>query len=205
MSTQTPRSSEMVSGPVANAERMICHELAAMQQHWIWFLALGIGMVVLGVVAMGCTPFVTALTVTFFGFLMLVAGIAQIVSAFWAGKWSGFMVQLLVGILYVVVGFILAHKPLEGATSLTLLIAAFLMIGGLVRIVISMMERFTGWGWSLLNGAITLLLGLLIYREWPLSGLFAIGMFVGIEMIFNGWYWVMLALGLKRSPRIECE
>ena len=132
-------------------------------------------------------------------------GMAQVVSAFWAGKWSGFMLQLLVGILYAVVGFILVDKPLEGAADLTLLIAAFLMVGGLIRIVFAMSERFTGWGWSLLNGAVTLLLGLLIFREWPLSGLFAIGLFVGIEMIFNGWYWIMLAIGLKRARRIECE
>lgn len=205
MSTQTPRPSDTPAEPASRLDRVICHELADMQQHWWWFLVLGISLAVLGTVAIGSTPFVTALTVAFFGILMVVGGMAQVVSAFWAGKWSGFMLQLLVGILYVVVGFILVDKPLQGAEGLTLLIAAFLMVGGLIRIVFSMSERFTGWGWSLLNGAVTLLLGLLIFREWPLSGLFAIGLFVGIEMIFNGWYWIMLAIGLKRAPRIECE
>ncbi len=206
MSTQTPQPSNTPAGtePDSSPGNVVCHELAAMQHHWWWFLVLGISLVVLGTVAMGSTPFVTAVTVTLFGFIMVVGGLAQVVSAFWAGRWSGFMLQLLVGILYVVVGFILVDKPIQGAAGLTLLIAAFLMVGGLIRIVFALSERFTGWGWSLLNGAITLLLGLLIYREWPLTGLFAIGLFVGIEMIFNGWYWIMLAIGLKRAPKIEC-
>ncbi len=204
MSAQTSGPSNMPIGSVSGPGRMVCHELAAMQQHWWWFLILGISLAVLGAVAIGSAPFVTAVTVAVFGFIMVVGGMAQVVSAFWAGKWSGFMLQLLVGILYAVVGFILVEKPLEGAAGFTLLIAAFLLVGGLIRIVYSMSERFTLWGWSLLNGAVTLLLGLLIFREWPLSGLFAIGMFVGIEMIFNGWYWIMLAIGLRKAPKIEC-
>ena len=140
-----------------------------------------------------------------FGMIMLIGGISQVVSAFWAGKWSGFLLQVLVGILYVVVGFIVIDAPVGSAASLTLVIAAFLFIGGMVRIVVALVDRFTGWGWVLLNGAVTLLLGLLIYKQWPLSGLFVIGLFVGIEMIFNGWYWVMLALGLKKLPEIQCE
>jgi uncharacterized membrane protein HdeD (DUF308 family) len=79
------------------------------------------------------------------------------------------------------------------------------MIGGLVRIVVSLSERFPGWGWALLNGSVTLLLGLLIFRSLPASSFLVIGLFVGIEMIFNGWYWVMLSIGLKRTPRIECQ
>ena len=140
-----------------------------------------------------------------FGVIMLIGGISQVVIAFWAGRWSGFLLQVLVGILYVVVGFMVIDAPVASAASLTLVIAAFLFIGGVIRIVVAMAERFPGWGWVLLNGAVTLLLGLLIYKQWPLSGVFVIGLFVGIEMIFNGWYWVMLSIGLKKSPKIQCD
>jgi uncharacterized membrane protein HdeD (DUF308 family) len=180
-------------------------ELAEMQGNWWWFLILGIGWVTLGLVALGCTPFLSVVTVALFGIVMLVGGIAQVISAFWAGRWSGFMLQILVGILYVVVGYIVLDSPMEAAAGLTLLIAAFLFVGGVIRIVVSLAERFPGWGWALLNGIITLLLGLLIYRQWPLSGLYVIGLFVGIEMIFNGWYWIMLSIGLKNAPKVEAE
>ncbi len=205
MSAPTPEPASTPAPLNANVTQTVCHELAEMQQHWWWFLVLGIGWAILGTIAMACTPFISLVTVALFGIVMVIGGIAQVVSAFWAGKWSGFMLQILVGILYVIVGYILVDKPSEGAAGLTLLIAAFLMVGGLVRIVVSMSERFTGWGWALLNGSVSLLLGLLIYRQWPLSGLFVIGLFVGIEMVFNGWYWIMLAIGLKKAPTIECE
>lgn len=205
MSTSTPEPSNSPAGQTTRLGQAVCHELSAIQQHWWAFLALGIGLVVMGVIALSCTPFVSVVTVALFGIFMLIGGIAQIISGFWAGKWSGFLLQVLVGILYVIVGYILIDKPLEGAATLTLVIAAFLMAGGLIRIIVSMSERFPGWGWSLLNGIVTLLLGLLIYRGWPLSGLFAIGLFVGIEMIFNGWYWIMLSLGLKKSAPAECQ
>ncbi len=205
MSTQTPEPAGRPEQEVPNLGQVVCHELASIQEHWWAFLILGIGLVVLGTIAISAAPFVSVVTVALFGIIMVVGGIAQVISAFWAGKWSGFMLQILLGILYVIVGYILMDRPAEGAASLTLVIAAFLMVGGLIRIVVSMSERFAGWGWSLLNGIVTLLLGLMIYRQWPMTGLIAIGLFVGIEMIFNGWYWIMLAIGLKRSPKVECE
>jgi len=203
MSTSTPESSNAPNEQVPSLAQAARHELAELQQHWWAFLILGIGLVLLGTIALSCTPFVGALSVALFGIILLVGGIAQVVSAFWAGKWSGFILQILLGILYVIVGYILMDKPLEGAATLGLVIAAFLLVGGLIRIVVSMSERFPGWGWSLLNGIVALLLGLLIYRGWPMSGVLAIGLFVGIEMIFNGWYWIMLSIGLKKAPVLE--
>ena len=203
MSTSTPEPSNAATEQVPSLAQAARHELAELQQHWWAFLILGIGLVLLGTIALSCTPFVSVVTVALFGIIMVVGGIAQVVSAFWAGKWSGFMLQILLGILYVIVGYILMDAPASAAAGLGLVIAAFLMVGGLIRIVVSMSERIPGWGWSLLNGIVTLLLGLLIYRGWPMSGLMAIGLFVGIEMIFNGWYWIMLSIGLKKAPVVE--
>ncbi len=206
MSSPTPElpSDTSPSDSEVSPEKVVCHELAAMQKNWWWFLALGIGWVVLGTIALSSSLLVSLVAVALFGVLMLIAGIAQVVSAFWSGKWSGAMVQLLVGILYTVVGFMIFDKPGEAAVGLTLLIAGFLIIGGIIRIVLALSEQFSGWGWVLLNGIVTLLLGILIFKQWPLSGAWVIGLFVGIEMIFNGWYWIMLSLGIRKSPKIEC-
>jgi len=173
------------------------HELQSLKKEWHWLLALGIALVTLGTIAIATSFFVSVVTVVMFGVLLLIAGIVQIVNSFWVGKWSGFLLHLAIGILYIVVGALIIDSPLASAMALTLMVAAFLVVGGLFRIVASLVLRFPNWGWPLLNGLVSLLLGILIYKQWPASGLWVIGLFVGIEMIFNGWAWVMLALDLR--------
>ena len=174
-------------------------ELHRLRENRLWFLALGIALIVFGTIAIGSACVATVATTWLFGFLLLAAGITEIVSAFWAGRWSGMLMHLLIGVLYTIVGFMILDHPQNSAIQLTLIIAIFLIVGGVFRIVFALSERFTGWGWVLLNGAVTLLLGMLVYKQWPESGLWVIGLFVGIEMIFNGWAWVMLAIGLRES------
>lgn len=177
-------------------------ELHALHEHWRWFLALGIAMVVFGTVAVGsaCIVTVTVTVAWLFGFLMLASGIATIVSSFSAGRWSGMLIHLLLGVLYTLVGFMIIDQPLNGAIQLTWIIAVFLIVSGVIRIIFAISERFTGWGWVLLNGAVTLLAGLLIYKQWPVSGLWVIGLFVGIDLILNGWAWIMLSIALRKAP-----
>ncbi|HVA45836.1 MAG TPA: DUF308 domain-containing protein [Pirellulales bacterium] len=194
MSVEQPSAPSPPGGPLAAAVR---HELAAVGEHWWWFLLLGIAMIVLGTVALGSSFFVSVVTVVFFGFLLLTGGVIQIISAFWAGRWSGLLLHLLIGILYVITGYMIVDAPVESTVQLTLVVALFLLISGLFRIVASLMLKFHDWGWVLLNGIVTLLLGLLIYKHWPYDGLWVIGLFVGIDMIFNGWAWIMLSLGLR--------
>jgi len=174
------------------------HELQMLSDKWCWFLALGIAMVVLGTIAIGDAVVATEAATVLFGFLLLAGGISEIVSSFWAGRWSATLVHLLIGILYTVVGLIIIDTPAESAIQLTLIFAFFLIFGGIFRVVYALSERFTGWGWVLLNGAVSLLLGLLVYKQWPYSGMWIIGLFVGIELIFNGWAWIMLSFGLKQ-------
>jgi uncharacterized membrane protein HdeD (DUF308 family) len=175
----------------------LAHEIEQLRDQWKWFLALGIALVVMGTIAIGSAVIATVAATVLFGFLMLAAGITEIVSSFWAGRWSGTLVHLLIGVLYTVVGLIIVDHPANAAVQLTLILAIFLIFAGIFRIVFALAERFTGWGWVLLNGAVTLLLGLLVYKQWPASGLWVIGLFIGIEMIFNGWAWVMLSFSLK--------
>ncbi|HEY4312581.1 MAG TPA: HdeD family acid-resistance protein [Pirellulales bacterium] len=176
------------------------HELEKLRHEWYWFLLLGILLIVGGTLAIGYSIFATLAVVTFFGLLLVIGGGAQIVSSFWAGHWSGFLLSLLAGILYVVVGGMMVARPFVGAEALTLLVGSFFLIGGIFRVVAAMTLRLHHWGWILLNGVITALLGLLVLAEWPSSGLFVIGLFIGIDMLFNGWMWVMLSLGLRSLP-----
>ncbi len=179
----------------------IRHELEAVHKHWWAFLLLGITMVVLGTLAIA-DPWITAFAgvaaVLILGFTLIAAGITQVISSFWAGNWSGMLLHMLIGVLYIVVGYMIIDQPDVSMVVLTKFIAIFLIVSGVFRIVASLMTRFAGWGWVLLNGVIALLLGVIINRQMPEAALWVIGLFIGIELLFNGWGWVMLSLGLRR-------
>jgi uncharacterized membrane protein HdeD (DUF308 family) len=174
--------------------------LDELRRNWGWFLALGISLIILGVIALSFSVLTTLASVIVFGWLLIVSGVLQAVHAFWRKRWNGFFLDLFGGILSLVVGFMLVANPLVGAETLTMLIALFLFIGGIFRIVVSLTAPFHNWGWLLLNGVINVVLGVLIWRQWPVSGLWVIGLFVGIDMLFNGWSLVMLSLTARTLP-----
>ena len=95
------------------------------------------------------------------------------------------------------------NHPVQAAVGLTLMLAAAFMVGGIVRIVGASVERFHGWPWVMINGFITLFLGIYIWRHFPESAFWVIGLFVGIELIFSGWTWIMMAIGLSRVTAIK--
>jgi uncharacterized membrane protein HdeD (DUF308 family) len=186
----------------ALSDSAIAAERQALQKYRPWFMALGIAIVVLGAIAISwaCLATITVTATWLFGFLLLGGGIAEIINSFWVGRWSGTLVHLLIGVLYAMVGILIIDQPETATVQLTLLIAIFLMVSGILRVIFAISERFAGFGWVLLNGAVTFLLGLLIYKQWPGSSLWVIGLFIGIELIFNGWAWIMLAIGLRPAP-----
>lgn len=170
---------------------------------WGWFLALGIVLVLLGMMALGWSVLTTLVSVVVFGWFLLLAGILSILHAFWRRRWGGFFVELFAGILYAVFGLMVVGNPAVSAVALTLLIAVFLMIGGIFRILTALAVRFHHWIWVLLNGVISLLLGVMIWSQWPVSGLWVIGLFIGIDMIFYGWSLIMLAVAVRNLPTAQ--
>jgi uncharacterized membrane protein HdeD (DUF308 family) len=173
------------------------------KKKWGWFLTLGILLMILGIISITFSVFATEFSIIIFGCLLIGAGVAQIVQSFWARKWSGLFLSILLGILYLVVGFLCVAKPIASALSLTLLIAAFCFIAGLSRMIASAISRFEGWGWVFFNGLITFLLGIMIFAEWPLSGLWVIGLFVGIDMLLLGWLWVILSVATRDNKKVR--
>ena len=173
----------------------------SLRANWGWLVAMGIALIILGSVAISAAYIATYATVMVFGSLLLVGAVFHVVAAFWARRWRGFFLHLLAGVLYFIAGLFMIDNPLLAALTLTLLVAALLLVEGIVRIVLSVAERFEGWGWVLLNGVISVLLGVAIWKQWPVSGLWVIGLFVGIDMLFSGVSWLMLGLGARSLPR----
>ena len=164
------------------------------RRSWGWFLGLGIVLIILGAIAIGSAFLMTIASVFLFGWILIIGGVMEVVHAFWHKRWAGFFLDLLTGLLYVVVGWMMVNNPQESALLLTLLIAMFLVFEGVFRIVTAITVRYPHWGSVLFNGIISLLLGILIWRRWPVSGLWVMGLFVGIEMLLNGWSLVMLSM-----------
>jgi uncharacterized membrane protein HdeD (DUF308 family) len=177
------------------------HELEALRGSWIYFLVAGIALVVLGTIAIGSSILATFTAMVFYGVLMLMGGGVQVASAFWARDWSGVFVSLLEGLLFLVIGLFFVRDPGDAAAAMTLVIAAFLMVSGLFRIISAISHQFHHWVYALIGGVLNLVLGMIIYAQWPLSGLWVIGLFIGIEMVFSGWTWIILSLSLRKVGR----
>jgi uncharacterized membrane protein HdeD (DUF308 family) len=177
------------------------HELGALRGQWLWFVVLGVALIVLGTVALGSVVIASLAAAVAIGVLLLLGGVAELVGAFWCRWWSGFFLHLLSGLLSIVVGLMFLRAPAGALVALTLLIASFLIVDGLFRIVAALSYRFASWGWPLLSGVIDVILGVLIWQEWPASALWVIGLFVGINLIFRGVDWVALGLALRALPR----
>src|SRR5262245_23814979 len=178
-------------------------EHGELRRSWGWLVALGVALIVLGTLAIAYPVAATLTTVEVFGFLLLAGAVFEVVSAVWARHWGGFFLHLVGGLLYLFLGVVLIERPGLGAAGYTLMLAVFFVAGGLFRIVFALSRRFSGWGWTLLSGAVTLLLGLLIWRELPTAAFWVIGTFVGIDLLFTGWSWVMLGLAVRSASSAE--
>jgi uncharacterized membrane protein HdeD (DUF308 family) len=115
-----------------------------------------------------------------------------------AQGWRGFLLELLSAILYLVVGVLLLVNPVAGALALTVVLAVFLIVEGIFKFIMALRVRdHRGWGWLLASGILSAILGVLIWAQWPASGLWVIGLLVGIQLLFTGWSLVMLALAAR--------
>jgi uncharacterized membrane protein HdeD (DUF308 family) len=172
----------------------------SLREIWVFLVVMGLALIVLGWAAIGSSFVASLATVLVFGLLLIVSALVQVVTALWGRKWRGFLLHLVAGGLYFIAGMFMIQNPLEAVVGLSFLVAICLLAGGALRLIYSLLERFDGWVLVFLNGVISLLLGAAIWSQWPLSGLWVIGLFVGIEMFFSGMSWVTLGLSVRAIP-----
>ncbi len=175
-------------------------EFEKLRHKWGWFLTLGIVMLILGTVAFVIAPAATIGTVLVLGWLLVVSGVVEAVHAFRMRKWSGIFLHLVGGILGILIGLLVVTHPVAGALAWTLLFASFFTVIGIFRMVAAIRLKFPSWGWAVFDGAVTLLLGILLWAEWPWSGFWFMGIAVGISLVVRGWAYVMLAFALHSLP-----
>src|SRR3954453_12448136 len=163
-----------------------------------WIIALGVVYLIAGFIALGSVMMATVASVLIVGVMMIVAGAAEVISAFQIKSWGKFLLWVLLGLLYVVAGFVTFENPLLAAVLLTLALGASLVASGIMRIILAFsMKRETPWIWVALSGIITLMLGLLILARWPINSVYVLGLFLGIDLILAGAGWIGIGLGLR--------
>jgi uncharacterized membrane protein HdeD (DUF308 family) len=174
----------------------------SIHDHWGLFLFEGILLVVLGLLAILVPPIASLAVTILLGWLFLISGAFALISTFMARQAPGFWWSLLSAVLAVVVGVLLLAQPVAGLLSLTYLLVAFFFIEGVVTIMYAVEHRREltgGWGWMLASGIVTLALGVIILAGLPGTAAWALGLLVGIDMVFGGSALVAVALAARRA------
>jgi uncharacterized membrane protein HdeD (DUF308 family) len=163
----------------------------------------GILLIVFGMFAVG-SPFIAAVAVSVaVAWLIILAGVVHLMLAFHAHRAGRLVWKLLVGLAYVFFGVYLILHPVLGVASLTLVLAVLFLIEGILDVILFFnMRPMRGAVWVLVDGIVTLLLGLMIYLQWPSSSLWAIGVLVGVSMIISGVTRIMLSLAVRKVAAV---
>jgi uncharacterized membrane protein HdeD (DUF308 family) len=164
-----------------------------------WSVALSVVMIATGVLAIG-VPLIAGVAVTaLVGWLLIFSGVLHLAFAWRAGRAGAVVWEILLGIVYGAIGFYLLASPVAGLASLTLAIAFYLLIEGVLELVLSFQLRpIPGSGWLLVDGIVTLVLAVMIWTTWPSSAVWVVGTLVGISMFFSGITRLMLSLAVRR-------
>jgi uncharacterized membrane protein HdeD (DUF308 family) len=174
--------------------------LAPLKSKWGWIVALGVVYLVAGVIALGSVVMATIASVYVVGIMMLLAGVFEVIHSFQVKTWGRFIVWLLLGVLYIIAGFVAFDNPLLTAVWLTLILGAALVASGIMRVYLGFnMKGGTPWGWVVASGLVTLLLGIIVLIHWPVSSLYVLGIFLGIDLVFAGASWIGVGLGLRQA------
>ena len=179
---------------------------AAIQLHWKAFLIEGILLVVLGLAAI-IVPSVASVAITIFvGSLFLISGAVGLALTFWTREMPGFWWSLLSALLAIVAGIVLLARPIQGTLTLTIILGIYFLAEGVFTIMYALEHRrelSERWGWVLASGILDLLLAGLIIAGLPGTALWAIGLLVGIDMLFGGASLIGMALAARNADRLR--
>jgi uncharacterized membrane protein HdeD (DUF308 family) len=172
--------------------------ISALRANWLWFVALGALLAIVGVIAFGSLVATTIVTITTVGLMLVIGGAVEILHGLRAQAWGRFLWGMLSGALYVLGGIFAIVDPLLASAAITLLIGLALIVGGAFRIVLGVGLRHSeSWVWVVLGGLVTLLCGVLIASRWPFSSLWVIGALLAVNLIVHGVTWIQFGLTIR--------
>lgn len=188
-----------------DADRFQQAVASSLREHWVLFLIEGLVLLVLGILAIIVPPIAGLAFTIFFGWLFLISGVAGLVTTFWMRRAPGFWWSLISALLGIAVGVVLIGWPISGLLSLTLVLIAFFVIEGAASIMFALEHKreLSGrWGWMLASGIVDLILAGLLLAGFPGTAAWALGLLIGINMIFGGTALIAMALHARSvDPR----
>jgi uncharacterized membrane protein HdeD (DUF308 family) len=167
-----------------------------------WFVAAGVGLVALGILAIALPQLFTFGFDAILGLLLIAGAVVHGVHAFQQRRWTGTLLRLIVAALYLAAGVFILIRPRTGVLALTLILCAFLFAAGASRLVLAYhLSRHPGWVWTLVSGLLSILLGGLLFLGWPSTAAWAIGLLVGVDLLFAGWSLIGLTIATRMPAR----
>lgn len=183
----------------ATANHSLGFGIKAVRDRWGWFVALGVGMLIAGGIASSNLFAATLASVIYIGAMMLIAGVMQIAHALATNGWAKRSTPLFSGILYVVTGAIVFFDPVLASASISMVIGVFLSLSGISRIIYGFRKRSqSGFGWIIASGVLSLVAGAVIVSAWPGIGLWLLGALLSIDLLFQGWSFLIFGLAIRR-------
>src|SRR3954469_17354029 len=188
--------------PPQNIAGLQTEASAAVRAHWKAFLVEGILLVVLGLAAMILPPLASLAVTIFLGWLFLISGVAGLALTFWARRMPGFWWSLFSAVLPIGAGIVLLLQPVQGTLTLTIVVGAYFLAEGVATIMYALEHRrelSERWSWLLVSGVMDLLIAAVIVVGLPGSGLWAVGLLVGINLVFGGASMIAMALAARNG------
>ena len=186
----------------SEADRLRSEVGAAVRAHWVAFLIEGILLVILGLAAMILPPLASLAVTILLGWMFLISGVAGLALTFWARAMPGFWWSLISAVLAIVAGIILLAQPVQGTLTLTIVIGAYFLAEGVASIMYALEHRremSERWGWMLAAGVVDIVIAGIIITGLPGSALWAIGLLVGINLLFGGISLIAMAIAARSA------
>lgn len=180
--------------------------LETARKNWGWFLVLGILLVLIGTILIVSPIAGTFLSIFWIGCMLLGAAAFELISAFQSRNWGGFFLELAEAVLFALAGLFMLRHPVKASVLLTLMLAAYFLASGAFQLIAGIATPLANRIWVILSGIVGIILGVMIMNDFikpddkPETVLMWIGLFVGIDLIFRGWAWIMFAMAAKRIP-----
>lgn len=172
--------------------------LKQLRDNWSWYFMIGLGFVALGMLALYFSLASTIISVIYLGIIFIAVGLFEGAFALKINQWGSYLLHLFLCVVFVIGGAYMIYNPVFNAISLTLFLAILFVISGIARIFTALTQHVPHKTMLLFNGILSLALGILIWYQWPSSGLWVIGMFLGINLLFTGWTLILLSWRAKQ-------
>ena len=175
-------------------------EIATVRRSWVWFLLIGILLMVLGATCIVKAQTATTFSILVLGWILVISGVFWLVNSFLTVTVPIFFLFLLNALIRGGIGYLLIRHPNAGAEGVTMVLAVLFIVGGLFRTAGASVIKFPWWGWTVLSGIVAVVLGVYLLANWPVASTFFVGIVIGVDLLFDGGALVAFAAAIRSLP-----